>query len=210
MNTRMRIMVGFKKMSAEQLIALAGAVIAGLTNNPALPAPTVDMKTVQAAADELNAALTAQAHGGKAATAEKNNKKEALIAILRTLKHYVEDHCGNDPAVLLSSGFQAASNMRNNAPLENPVILGIDFGNSTEMALKVPSVRHAKCYEVRTAVVSANNNIGPWQPAGLFTSTKLLKFKELTPGTTYAFQVRAIGGSTGYSDWSNPFSRMCV
>jgi hypothetical protein len=32
----------------------------------------------------------------------------------------------------------------------------------------------------------------------------------LTPGTTYVFQVRAIGGSTRYSDWSNPVSRMCV
>jgi chitodextrinase len=32
----------------------------------------------------------------------------------------------------------------------------------------------------------------------------------LTPGTTYVFQVRAVGGSTGYSDWSNPVSRMCA
>jgi hypothetical protein len=32
----------------------------------------------------------------------------------------------------------------------------------------------------------------------------------LTPGTTYMFQVRAIGGSTRYSDWSNPVSRVCV
>jgi hypothetical protein len=32
---------------------------------------------VQAAADDLNAALAAQAHGGTAATAEKKNKHEA-------------------------------------------------------------------------------------------------------------------------------------
>jgi chitodextrinase len=32
----------------------------------------------------------------------------------------------------------------------------------------------------------------------------------LTAGTTYMFQVRAVGGSTRYSDWSNPVSRMCV
>jgi hypothetical protein len=55
---------------------MAGAVIAGLTNNPALPAPTVDLKTVQTAADELNAALTAQAHGGKASTAEKTTRRK--------------------------------------------------------------------------------------------------------------------------------------
>jgi hypothetical protein len=78
MINRNRIADRFKKQSAEQLIAMAGGVIAGLTNNLALPAPTVDLKTVQTAAGELEAALTAQAHGGKAATAEKNNKKESF------------------------------------------------------------------------------------------------------------------------------------
>jgi hypothetical protein len=206
----MRITNSFTKQSAEQLIAMAGAVIAGLTNNAALPAPTVDLKTVQTAADELNAALTAQAHGGKAATAEKNNKKEALIALLRTLKHYVEDYCGNDPAVLLTSGFQPVSSARNNPALANPMILRIDFSTSRELALKITSIARAKCYEVRFAKVDSNNNIGTWQPAGLFTSVKSIVIKDLITATTYVFQVRAVGGSTGYSDWSNPVSRMCT
>jgi hypothetical protein len=210
MSPRMRITEKFTKQSAEQLAAMAGAVIAGLTNNPALPAPTVDLNTVQTAADELAAAMTAQAHGGRAATAEKNNKKEALIAMLRTLKHYVEDHCGNDSAVLLSSGFQAASSLRNSSPLANPIILTIDFGTSRELTLKITSIARAKCYEVRFAKVDTNNNIGSWQPAGLFTSTKSIVIKDLIPGTTYVSQVRAVGGSTGYSDWSNPVSRMCT
>jgi hypothetical protein len=38
---------------------MAGAVCTGLTNNPAFPAPTVDLRAVQAAADDLNAALAA-------------------------------------------------------------------------------------------------------------------------------------------------------
>jgi hypothetical protein len=44
------------------------------------------------------------------APAEKRNKQEALITILRKLKHYVEDNCGNDAAVLLSSGYSDWSN----------------------------------------------------------------------------------------------------
>ena len=63
----------FKKQSAEQLVAMTGAIITSLTKNPAFPAPTVDLKAVQA-------------HGGTAATAEKNNKPGALIAVLRKLK----------------------------------------------------------------------------------------------------------------------------
>jgi hypothetical protein len=210
MNHRNRIADGLKTQSAEQLITTAGAVITGLTGNPSFPAPTVDLKTVQAAADELNAALAAQVHGGRIATAEKNNKQEALITVLRKLKHYVEDNCGSDPAVLLSSGFQLASSTRNYSPLANPVISSIDFGFSGELALKITPIPRAKCYEVRFAKGDINNNIGAWQPAGLFTNTKSITIKDLIPGTTYVFQARAVGGTTGYSDWSNQFSRMCV
>jgi hypothetical protein len=34
------------KQSAEQLVTMAGAVVTGLTNNPAFSAPTVDLKAV--------------------------------------------------------------------------------------------------------------------------------------------------------------------
>jgi hypothetical protein len=210
MALRVRVADGFKKQSAEQLITMAGAVITGLTGNPAFPAPTVDLKAVQAAADDLNAALAAQAHGGTAATAEKNNKQETLIALLRKLKHYVEDNCENDLAVLLSSGFQSAATTRNRSPLANPAILSIDFGNSTELMLKVTPIARAKCYEVRSAAMGSGNVPGSWRNTGLFTNSKAMTIKDLIPGTTYVFQVRAVGGSAGYSDWSNPVSRMCA
>ena len=32
----------------------------------------------------------------------------------------------------------------------------------------------------------------------------------LTPGVVYTFQVRAVGGSTGYSEWSDPVSHMAI
>jgi len=209
MSQRVRIADRFRTQSAEQLVTMAGAVIAGLTNNPSFPAPTVDLKAVQAAADNLNAALAAQALGGSAATAEKNNKQEALITVLRKVKHYVEDNCENDLAVLLSSGFQAAANTRNRSPLANPSILSVDFGNSTELVLKVTPIARAKCYEVRMAAVGTGNVPAPWQNAGLFTASRIT-IANLVPGTTYVFQVRAVGGSNGYTDWSNPVSRMCA
>jgi hypothetical protein len=210
MPQRIRIADRFKTQSAEQLITTAGAVITGLTDNPAFPAPTAELKAVQAAADELNAALAAQAHGGMAATAEKNNKQEALIALLRKLKHYVEDNCGNDLAVMLSSGFQSAATTRNRSPLANPAILDVYLGNRAELAVKVTPIARAKCYEVRMAGVGSGNLPGSWQTAGLFTSSQSMKIAGLVPGTTYVFQVRAVGGSTGFSDWSNPVSRMCA
>ena len=207
---RARIADKFAKQSAVQLVTMAGAIIAGLTDNPAFPSPTVDLKAVQAATDELKAALAAQPNGGPAATAEKNNKKEALIALLRKLKHYVEDGCNNDLALLLSSGFQAAVANRTRSPLANPAIFNVNFGNSSELVMKVSPIAHAKCYEVRSAAVGSGSVPGPWQAAGLYTNSRAMTIAGLVPGTTYVFQVRAIGGSTGYSDWSNPVSRMCA
>jgi hypothetical protein len=126
--------------------------------------------------EELNAALAAQIHGGTAATAEKKNKQEALISILRKLKHYVEDNCGNDPDVLLSSGFQAASTTRDRSPLANPSILSVDLGNSAELRLKVSPIACAKCYEVRMAAMGAGNAPAPWQNAGLFIRGGLMRW----------------------------------
>lgn len=209
MSQRARIADGFTRQSAKQLVTMADSVITGLTGNSAFPAPTVELKAVQDAADGLKAALAAQALGGTAATAEKNNRKEALIVLLRRLKFYVEDNCGNDRAVLLSSGFQAAVSTRTRSPLANPSILSIGFGNSAELVLRVTPIAHARCYDVRSAAVGAGNVPGPWQDAGLFTDSRSMTIAGLVPGTTYVFQVRAIGGSTGYSDWSNPVSHMC-
>jgi hypothetical protein len=199
-----------RRLTAEQLVAACGGIIKGLADNPAFPSPPVDLKTLQTAVDDLSAALSAQAHGGTAATAEKNNKQADLIRMMRKLKHYVEDNCGNDVAVLLTSGFPAAQITRNRAPLANPSILNIDSGNRGELVLKTTPVARAKCYEAQSAAMDANNTPGPWQPAGLFTSARSMKISNLAPGTTYAFQVRAVGGSTGYSDWSNSVSRMCA
>ena len=208
MPQHIRIADRLKSQTAEQLVTMAGAVITGLTNNPAFPAPTVDLNAVHAAAEDLKAAVAAQVHGGTAATAEKNNKQEALIKILFKLKHYVEDNCENDLALLLSSGFQAAAATRDRSPLANPSILSVDRGNSDELMLKVTPIARAKCYEVRSAVVAAGNVPGPWQQAGIFTSSRIT-IANLVPTTTYMFQVRVIGAA-GNTEWSDPVSHMCA
>jgi hypothetical protein len=106
-----------RNQSAEQLVATCEAIIKGLTDNPAFPNPPVDLKTLRAAVDGLSAALAAQVHGGMAATAEKKNRQADLILIMRKLKHYVEDNCGNDIAVLLTNGHPLSDlNIRKGCP----------------------------------------------------------------------------------------------
>ena len=74
--------------------------IVGLIRNSAFPARTVYLKAVQAAADDLNAALlAAQAYGWTAATAEKSNKQKALLTVLlKRLFMEIEEESGASEA----------------------------------------------------------------------------------------------------------------
>src|SRR5438876_5916376 len=210
MALQVKPVLGFKTQSDQQIVTTASAVIKEMTGNTAFSNPPVELKAVQAAVDELNAAIAAQVQGGTAATAVKNNKREAVVTLLRKLAHYVHDNCNNDPAALLSSGFQLATSSRARYPVAKPKIVSIGFGQSTELILKVSPIGNARCYDVQFAPVGANNAPGEWKHAGLFTNSRSILVGGLIPGTTYVFQVRAVGGTNGYSDWSDPVARMAV
>jgi hypothetical protein len=69
----------------------------------------------------------------------------------------------------------------------------------------IPKTGRAYAYEVQI-----KSGAGNWQAAGLFTQTRRLVLTDLTPGTVYTVQARAIGGITGYSDWSDPSSHIAT
>jgi chitodextrinase len=46
--------------------------------------------------------------------------------------------------------------------------------------------------------------------AGLYTQARRIEIDGLTPGTVYTMQVRAVGGSVGYSDWSDAVTHMVM
>jgi hypothetical protein len=58
--------------------------------------------------------------------------------------------------------------------------------------------------------VQIKSGTGNYQPAGVFTQARRMVLTNLIPGTTYTIQVRAVGGSTGHSDWSDPVSHMAM
>ena len=149
--------------------------------------------------------MAAQAQGGTAATAAKNAAREVLIGLLRQLANYVQGACDNDLTKLLSSGFHAASTNRSQSPLDTPSIIKILNEMSTQLVLRVTPVNNAKSYEIRYSVTA-----GQWQSGGIDTQARRMVVAGLTPGTNYTFSVRAIGGSTGQSDWSDPVSHMCL
>ena len=72
------------------------------------------------------------------------------------------------------------------------------------------AVRNAKTYGVRIAEVAPGGTTGPWEHAVTCPNSHAIPLTGLTTGVLYNVQVRAIGGSTGYSGWSDPSSHMSL
>jgi hypothetical protein len=168
-------------------------------------APAVPMGDLSGALVVFRDALDGMTQGGMQATAVKNAARAVLLDLLRQEANYVEGLAMGDMAMLLSSGFAASSKNRTQEPLVKPVIQRIANKASTQLAVRVGRVKNAAAFEVRTSTGTS----AP-QPAGTFTQSRRIILTSLTPGTTYIVQTRAVGGSTGYSDWSDPVSHMAL
>lgn len=212
---QLRVLLGFTSASDPAVLEKGQAVhdtlytspLWAVPPNPAIPVTAAALDTAMAA---FSSAMAAADQGGPADTADKNAKREALISLLRQLAGHVQENHGNDLAKLLASGFEAVSTNRASVPLTPPTIKDILNGMSCQLILRVGRIDNAKAYEVRYALIGPGGAPGPWQAGGLFTSSRAMPVGGLTPGGNYQFQVRAVGGSTGYSDWSDPVSHMSL
>ena len=64
-------------------------------------------------------------------------------------------------------------------------------------------VKNARMYEVWYHMGDRN-----WRLGQLFRNTRRMILENLTPGTLYTIRIRALGGSTGASDWTDGKTHM--
>ena len=200
------VSLGFATLPDVELDAFVENVIASMATNPnyILPAPTIAVLT--SASNTFKNALAATVQGGTMATAAKDAARATLVALLRQEANYVQGIANNNLAVLLSSGFESVTTSNAQTPLDKPAILKIINGVSGQLKLRGTAIANAKSYEMRKMTVP-----GVWDAATvIFTKARTMIWVGLTPGTMYTFSFRAIGGSTGASDWSDPVSHMAT
>lgn len=205
---QLRVFLGFAHGSDALVEATTEAVLENLYGSPYFATPPVAEAVLRDSLALFRAKKAAMAQGGTAATAAKNEQKETLIGQLRELAAYVQIESANVLSTLLSSGFHAASTNRAQTPLATPVIRTIRFGIAGQRLVDVGAVPNAKCYELNYALLDAEGTPGPFQSAGLFTASRNMSVDNLVRGASYAFQARAVGGSTGYSGWSDPVASL--
>lgn len=200
-----RVSLSFVEFADGDLPPFATGVVEHLTGNANFPTPPVPVPDLTAANADYVARLAAVEDGTRKDTVAKNLARRTLENLLRQEAAYVQSLASENLEMLLSSGFQAVSTNRARVELPKPVIDRVDNPASMQLALRLQPVPNARAYEVRLSY-----NGGTWQAAGIFTQARKIVLTDLTPGTTYTIQARAIGGSTGSSDWSDPVSHMSL
>ena len=212
MTKQIHVNVGFGSLSDKDVATQGVAVVDGLTNNPKLPNPLINPADLKAQLDRYASLIAASADGSKQAVAERRNQRGVVVKMLRQLGHWVEGNCNDDPAILQSSGFQQrVTAARNNPPqsLDRPPSFKVDSGkNSGQVVLRGKPVPKAVSYKARYAPIGSDGKPGTWTELPV-TGTRSITVTGLTPGTSYAFQMCALGRA-GYTDWSDSVTRISL
>ena len=193
------------------MVARANAVLGGIfTAKDDYPLPPIAEASLKGQTDALSAAMAAALDGGKKAIAERNHEKEVVIKSLRLLGHYAQENCKEDMTTFLKSGFQAVTTARTLAqPLSEWIRKIVPGKHSGQMLVSLVARPDAWAYQVRFTPVGPGGTPGTWIDEPVVNTKRPALVTGLTPGTTYAIQVRAITDS-GYSDWSESITRICT
>ena len=204
-----KVLGGYTKNSPNQNLAYATAVHSGIYSDPTdYPTPPVDEATYKAAIDTLSTKIAASLDGGKRAIAERNHQVAVVNKMTAELGHYVEGACNNDTLTFLKSGFQPKSTAK---AVKSPLsqwIRTITLGkNSGQLHLVLMAIAAAAAYEVRYAP-TVNGTPAAWMTQLVTKTRPAATLTGLTPGATYTIQVRSFNDATGFSDWSDPVTRI--
>ena len=208
---KLKALFSFFRLTDDPFVSRLTAIHDGIVGNPAFPMPPIDMATFMAAIRNYAASVVAALDGSKQAIGNKKKLREVAIKMVEQLAHYVEVASNDDPVTFTSSGFEIRpSNRVPPQPLAQPTITGIVQGKTGELLVSVSAVDKARMYEVRYAPVPAVGAApSTWLSTPSPSAKKPIPVQNLTPATTYTFQVHAYG-KLGFTDWSTPVQRMCI
>jgi len=207
---KLKALFDFLRLPSDAFISRLTQIHEKMNGNAAFPNPPVEMTAFLAAITTFAASVVASLDGSKQAIAIMKKQHEGLVKMAEQLGHYIEAASNNDPATFISSGFEIRSTARVSlAPLAQPLIEKLDQGKTGELLATISPVLRARTYEVEYAPAGTGGTTPVRTKITVASTRKAVSVANLTPGTTYVFQVRAFG-TPGFTDWSQPVQRMVI
>jgi hypothetical protein len=207
MNSRYRVSYVFIKAPDLKLIASVQNIIMCLTGNAAFASLTALLAELTAALAAFETIVAAKGlNQTRLLTAQRDQARETLLDVIRQTGASVESIAMESLSTLESSGFTARSKSKAQSQLVTPVILKASRFRTTQLLLRLTRINNAKLYETQFSTDGGKT----WTSGSYSTQARRIILTNLVPGTVYLIQARAIGGSTGKSDWSSPISIMAT
>lgn len=203
-----KVKLQLRRKSDEVLKGFCENHVSKMTGNANFPAPIPEAPAYAAALAAFSVRLAAyRALEDQIAQSriEKDEARRALERLTAGRGNYVETASGGDAATIVSAGFELR---RERAPVGVPDapagLLARMGAMSGQIVLDWSKVRGAGAYLVECRL--HHQAAAPWTQVKIVTAARLA-VEGLTPGTFYAFRVRAIGAA-GEGPWSDETVKM--
>jgi hypothetical protein len=182
------------------LVTYARNLVKSMTANPSFATPVPTLATVTTATDELAAAETATLTRTKGAVATRNEKRAALVLLVKQLGHYVQtvaDASADGGASVIESAGLAVRK----APTRRARAFEVTAGavSGTARLVAVTASRRAS-YEWQYSADGGKT----WITAPVTLQAKTT-IAGLVPGAAVLFKYRPVT-KTGEGDWSQAVS----
>jgi hypothetical protein len=201
-NDGAKVKVGLNGRPNAEAIGVGLKVGSMIDGNPIYPAPFPDAATITGMATTLQTAIQQSEvakQAAKLATLAVATARAELEEGLNTLASYVQFAGNGNTDAILSSGFDVCAGRTRMGPLSAPAGLDVELnGQRGLMLISWVADPLASGY-----VVQYSEDVQPrvYQAMPRVSRAKT-ELPDMTVGTTYVFQVAALGGSTGQSPWS--------
>ena len=205
-----RIKLGFSNISVDGLLTKANQITTSMTGNVNFPTPTPAIADIETAVDELAAAASDALNRDKLKIVIRNEKKQALMNLLRILAFYVNSVNNTNRGIMESSGFDVISRGEPIGVLPQPQGLRVttEEGFSGMLKLEWNAVHGASSYIAEMATSEPTNPATEWEEIGHPQKTRFFA-EGLTPGANYWFRVIPVGAA-GLGGVSSAIGRMAA
>ena len=206
---KQKVLMVFHADTDDQLVTTMGVVDDGVYGHPdkftnvIIPKETFDAQKIA-----LTTAVIASKDGGKKVVAEKNKQRSLSTKMLSKLARYVEEIANNDLPTLTLSGFTIGSGKPAQQPLAPTGVDKLVQKVTGQIIVSPKPTPGARMIEIRYgAVLPGATTPASTTTVQVATAKPGTPINGLTPGTVYAFQVRAFG-KTGWTEWSDTVTKM--